>query len=192
MSDPIAASCLTRYMPAYHTSGMRELSEIWWIVLHDEEAPSAAVVGCCATCSALFVQAPLQLTSKQSAIAQLDIARMICLLAKPSKQRSCARACDGAHAAALFLAGSAGSLEQRTCQISVRNLEGVRSSTGACPAQALRRDRARRKSCAAHAAAYGVVRCTCATSGEISPITGPSPSAAGTACVEYAQRTTLK
>ncbi len=39
--QPIGASCLRDYMPAYHTSGTRPVSDITLIVLHDEEASTA-------------------------------------------------------------------------------------------------------------------------------------------------------
>jgi hypothetical protein len=39
--QPITAECDRRFMPAAHHSGVRKLSEIWWICLHDEEAPTA-------------------------------------------------------------------------------------------------------------------------------------------------------
>lgn len=42
MNDPIAHDCRLDYYPAYHTSGKRAESAIFWIVLHDEEAPTAA------------------------------------------------------------------------------------------------------------------------------------------------------
>jgi hypothetical protein len=38
---PIAADCDRRFLPAYHHSGHRSLADIWWAVLHDEEAPTA-------------------------------------------------------------------------------------------------------------------------------------------------------
>lgn len=38
----ISAACDKAYYPAYHTSGRRTLSTIRWIVLHDEEADTAA------------------------------------------------------------------------------------------------------------------------------------------------------
>jgi hypothetical protein len=41
MSLAIQATCDRRFLPAYHHSGHRELSVIKWIVLHDEEAPTA-------------------------------------------------------------------------------------------------------------------------------------------------------
>lgn len=41
MSDPISATCRRDYFPAIHSSGTRVTSDIHWIVLHDEEAPSA-------------------------------------------------------------------------------------------------------------------------------------------------------
>jgi hypothetical protein len=37
----ITAACKRTYFPAYHTSGLRKTSAIWWIVIHDEEAPTA-------------------------------------------------------------------------------------------------------------------------------------------------------
>jgi hypothetical protein len=37
----IKADCDRRYFPAVHQSGKRKLSDIWWIPLHDEEAPTA-------------------------------------------------------------------------------------------------------------------------------------------------------
>ena len=37
----IAAPCSREFLPAYHTSGTRPLSDVRWIVLHDEEAPTA-------------------------------------------------------------------------------------------------------------------------------------------------------
>lgn len=37
----ITASCGRRFLPAYHNSGRRKLSDVKWIVLHDEEAPTA-------------------------------------------------------------------------------------------------------------------------------------------------------
>ena len=39
--DPIAHDCRLDFMPAYHTSGTRKKAEVKWIVLHDEEAPTA-------------------------------------------------------------------------------------------------------------------------------------------------------
>src|SRR5215475_7804067 len=33
--------CKRDFMPAYHSSGTRQLSKVIWIVLHDEEAPTA-------------------------------------------------------------------------------------------------------------------------------------------------------
>ena len=43
MSDPIAARCRTDFEPAFHNSGQRNpTTDIFWIVLHDEEAPTAA------------------------------------------------------------------------------------------------------------------------------------------------------
>ena len=41
MSDAISADCRLDYLPAYHSSGTRHLLEIFWIVMHDEEAPTA-------------------------------------------------------------------------------------------------------------------------------------------------------
>jgi hypothetical protein len=41
MNDSVAHSCRLDYMPAYHASGERHPEEVYWIVLHDEEAPSA-------------------------------------------------------------------------------------------------------------------------------------------------------
>jgi hypothetical protein len=38
----INSDCDKRFFPAYHQSGTRELSDIYWIGLHDEEAASAA------------------------------------------------------------------------------------------------------------------------------------------------------
>ena len=38
---PIKQACSTEFFPAYHTSGIRPYSTVWWIVLHDEEAPTA-------------------------------------------------------------------------------------------------------------------------------------------------------
>lgn len=40
-ADPITAACHLDYLPAYHSSGQRRTDQIWWIVLHDEEAPTA-------------------------------------------------------------------------------------------------------------------------------------------------------
>lgn len=37
----IAQPCARTFYPAAHTSGIRTLSDIRWIVLHDEEAPTA-------------------------------------------------------------------------------------------------------------------------------------------------------
>lgn len=37
----IRAECDRTYLPAAHSSGKRKLSEIKWVILHDEEAPSA-------------------------------------------------------------------------------------------------------------------------------------------------------
>lgn len=42
MADPIIAPCRKDYYPAVHDSGRRPVSAIWWIVLHDEEASTAA------------------------------------------------------------------------------------------------------------------------------------------------------
>lgn len=42
MSMDIRADCSRRFYPAAHSSGKRTLSQIKWIVLHDEEAPTAA------------------------------------------------------------------------------------------------------------------------------------------------------
>lgn len=41
MTDPITADCRRDYYPAFHTSGERKRSDVWWVVLHDEEAPTA-------------------------------------------------------------------------------------------------------------------------------------------------------
>jgi N-acetylmuramoyl-L-alanine amidase len=41
VSDPISATCKKTYYPAFRKSGTRALSQILWIVLHDEEAPTA-------------------------------------------------------------------------------------------------------------------------------------------------------
>lgn len=38
---PIKAECDRRYLPAYHHSGHRSIDDIRWVVLHDEEAPTA-------------------------------------------------------------------------------------------------------------------------------------------------------
>jgi hypothetical protein len=38
---PINADCDRTFLPAYHFSGHRDLEDIWWMVLHDEEAPTA-------------------------------------------------------------------------------------------------------------------------------------------------------
>src|SRR5947207_8384461 len=40
-TQPIASPCSREFLPAYHTSGTRPLSDVRWIVLHDEEAPTA-------------------------------------------------------------------------------------------------------------------------------------------------------
>lgn len=40
MTDVIRADCRRDYR-AYHSSGLRELDDILWVVLHDEEAPTA-------------------------------------------------------------------------------------------------------------------------------------------------------
>jgi len=37
----IEAPCSREFFPAYHTSGKRPTSNIWWIVLHDEESSTA-------------------------------------------------------------------------------------------------------------------------------------------------------
>lgn len=39
---PISAPCDRRFFPARHTGGTRPLKKVIWIVLHDEEATSAA------------------------------------------------------------------------------------------------------------------------------------------------------
>jgi hypothetical protein len=39
--DPISKDCKKTYYPASRTSGTRKVSDIYWIVLHDEEAPNA-------------------------------------------------------------------------------------------------------------------------------------------------------
>ena len=39
--EALASSCSREFYPAYHTSGKRKLSDIDWIVWHDEEAASA-------------------------------------------------------------------------------------------------------------------------------------------------------
>lgn len=39
--SPITAGCDRRYLPAAHHSGHRKESEIKWVILHDEEAPTA-------------------------------------------------------------------------------------------------------------------------------------------------------
>ena len=41
MADAINADCRRDFFPAHHTSGLRHLTDIRWIVLHDEEAPDA-------------------------------------------------------------------------------------------------------------------------------------------------------
>ena len=41
-STPIEAVCSKDYYPAKHSSGKRKLSQIKWIVLHSEEAKTAA------------------------------------------------------------------------------------------------------------------------------------------------------
>ena len=41
MPDPIRAACRRDYFPAFHHSGSRALHELLWLVLHDEEAPTA-------------------------------------------------------------------------------------------------------------------------------------------------------
>lgn len=41
MSWPVKQSCSTEFQPAYHSSGTRPLADIWWVVIHDEEAPNA-------------------------------------------------------------------------------------------------------------------------------------------------------
>lgn len=38
---PINHSCSTEFLPAYHDSGQRGIADVRWIVLHDEEAPTA-------------------------------------------------------------------------------------------------------------------------------------------------------
>ena len=40
-NDAIAHDCRTDFLPAAHTSGTRKPSSIYWIILHDEEAPTA-------------------------------------------------------------------------------------------------------------------------------------------------------
>ena len=37
----VAAACKKTYFPAYHNSGLRKPTSIWWVVLHDEEAATA-------------------------------------------------------------------------------------------------------------------------------------------------------
>ena len=39
--QPIKATCKRDFFPAYHSSGTRDLRDVWWVVIHDEEAPSA-------------------------------------------------------------------------------------------------------------------------------------------------------
>lgn len=39
--QPIAAICKRSFFPAAHHSGERNLQAIYWVVLHDEEAPTA-------------------------------------------------------------------------------------------------------------------------------------------------------
>ena len=39
--QPVASPCSREYLPAYHQSGERTTEMIRWIVLHDEEAPTA-------------------------------------------------------------------------------------------------------------------------------------------------------
>jgi hypothetical protein len=39
--QPIVSPCKRDFFPAYHNSGRRSLSEVFWIVLHDEEASTA-------------------------------------------------------------------------------------------------------------------------------------------------------
>jgi N-acetylmuramoyl-L-alanine amidase len=39
--QPVTAPCSREFLPAYHTSGERLNTEVWWVVLHDEEAPNA-------------------------------------------------------------------------------------------------------------------------------------------------------
>src|SRR4029077_17905279 len=41
MRDPIKADCRVDYLPAYHSSGKRNTNDVHWIILHDEEAPTA-------------------------------------------------------------------------------------------------------------------------------------------------------
>src|SRR4051794_36487021 len=38
---PIKAECSRLFFPAYHNSGKRDRMAVKWIVLHDEEAPTA-------------------------------------------------------------------------------------------------------------------------------------------------------
>jgi hypothetical protein len=42
LNTPLRSPCDRRYMPAFHSSGMRALTDVYWVVLHDEEAPTAA------------------------------------------------------------------------------------------------------------------------------------------------------
>ena len=37
--SPITSVCDLTYFPAYRHSGKRKVSEIKWVILHDEEAP---------------------------------------------------------------------------------------------------------------------------------------------------------
>jgi N-acetyl-anhydromuramyl-L-alanine amidase AmpD len=37
----IDAACKLDFFPAYHSSGLRQVKDVFWIVLHDEEAPNA-------------------------------------------------------------------------------------------------------------------------------------------------------
>lgn len=39
--DSINSTCKKTYYPAYHSDGVRKLSDIKWIILHDEEASTA-------------------------------------------------------------------------------------------------------------------------------------------------------
>lgn len=39
--QPITADCKRTFFPAAHHSGLRSLHAIYWVVLHDEEAPTA-------------------------------------------------------------------------------------------------------------------------------------------------------
>lgn len=41
MSWPITQGCSTEFQPAFHCSGTRPLTDVYWCVLHDEEAPNA-------------------------------------------------------------------------------------------------------------------------------------------------------